>query len=140
SIGTTNGDTTFNVTGLLQNTSYDFAITARDAAGNVSGESNPISVTTTGTTGTIDYTSENANLITVDWTARDLFADRNVGIGTTNTQGYRLAVVGNMVAEEMNVKLQIKWPDFVFEEDYDLPSLKEVEEHILKKGYLLNMP
>ena len=45
-----------------------------------------------------------------------------------------------MVAEEVNVKLQVNWPDFVFEKDYVLPSLKEVEEHILKKGYLLNMP
>jgi len=141
SIGTTNGATTFNVTGLSQNTSYDFTVTANDLAGNVSSPSNALSVTTTGSgTGLIDYTSENSNLITVDWTAKDLFADGNLGIGTTDTHGYRLAVAGNMVAEEINVKLQVNWPDFVFEKDYDLPSLREVEEHILQKGYLLDMP
>ena len=140
SIGTTNGATTFNVTGLTQNTSYAFTVTARDAAGNVSAASNTVNVTTTGGGGIIDYTSANSNLTTVDWTARDLFANRNVGIGTTNTQGYRLAVAGSVVAEEVNVKLQVNWPDYVFESTYHLPSLKEVEEHILSQGYLINMP
>jgi len=139
SIGTTNGATTFNVTGLAQNTSYAFTVTARDAAGNISAPSNTANVTTTGT-GVVDYTSENANLATVDWTARDLFANRNVGIGTTNTQGYQLAVAGSVVAEEVNVKLQVNWPDYVFENSYNLPSLEEVEAHIQAKGYLLDMP
>ena len=140
-IGTTNGAATFNVAGLTPNTTYAFTVTARDAAGNVSGASNTVNVTTTGGGGgIIDYTSENSNLATVDWTARDLFANRNVGIGTTNTQGYRLAVAGSVVAEEVNVKLQVNWPDFVFEGNYNLPSLKEVEDHIKQKGYLLNMP
>lgn len=139
SIGTTNGALTFNVTGLTQNTTYAFTVTARDAVGNISPASNTANVTTTGG-GIIDYTSANSNLTTVDWTARDLFANRNIGIGTTNTQGYRLAVAGSMVAEAVNVKLQVNWPDYVFEKTYKLPSLKEVEEHILVKGYLLNMP
>ncbi|RTE53813.1 hypothetical protein EHW67_07715 [Arenibacter aquaticus] len=139
SIGTTNGATTFNVTGLTQNTSYAFTVTARDAAGNVSAVSNTANVTTTGT-GVVDYTSENANLATVDWNARDLFANRNVGIGTTNTQGYQLAVAGSVVAEEVNVKLQVNWPDYVFENSYNLPTLEEVEAHIQANGYLLNMP
>tara|TARA_R110002049_G_scaffold296797_1_gene485197 strand:- start:32353 stop:34188 length:1836 start_codon:yes stop_codon:yes gene_type:complete len=140
-IGTTNGALTFSVTGLTQSTSYAFTVTARDAAGNVSPVSNTANITTTGGGGgIIDYTSENSNLATVDWTARDLFANRNVGIGTTNTQGYRLAVAGSVVAEEVNVKLQVNWPDFVFERNYNLPSLKEVEDHIKQKGYLLNMP
>ncbi|MGV8814827.1 MAG: fibronectin type III domain-containing protein [Gelidibacter sp.] len=140
SVGTTTGATNFNVTGLTQGTAYSFTVTARDAAGNVSPSSNTVNVTTTGSAGIIDYTSENSNLITVDWKARDLFADRNVGIGTVDTHGYRLAVAGKMVAEEVNVKLKVNWPDYVFEEDYILPSLKEVEKHILQKGYLLNMP
>ncbi|PXX28383.1 fibronectin type III domain-containing protein [Arenibacter sp. ARW7G5Y1] len=139
-VGTTDGETIFNVTGLAQNTSYAFTVIARDAAGNVSAASNTANVTTIDGGGEIDYTSANSNLETVDWTARDLFANRNVGIGTTNTQGYRLAVAGSVVAEEVNVKLQVNWPDYVFEKTYNLPSLQEVEDHILEQGYLLNMP
>ena len=139
SIGTTTGALTFNVTGLTQNTSYAFTITARDAAGNVSPASNAANVTTTGT-GVIDYTSANSNLPTIDWTARDLFASRNVGIGTTNTQGYRLAVDGNVVAEEIKVELSQNWPDFVFTKNYGLPTLEQVERHILDKGHLENIP
>ena len=139
SVGTTTGALTFNVTGLTQNTAYAFTVTARDAAGNVSPASNTANVTTTGG-GIIDYTSANSNLPTVDWTARDLFASRNVGIGTTNTQGYRLAVDGNVVAEEIKVELSQNWPDFVFTKSYGLPTLEEVEQHILDKGHLQNIP
>jgi chitodextrinase len=139
SVGTTTGALTFNVTGLTQNTTYAFTVTARDAAGNVSPASNTANVTTTGS-GVIDYTSANSNLPTVDWTARDLFASRNVGIGTTNTQGYRLAVDGNVVAEEIKVELSQNWPDFVFTKSYGLPTLDEVEQHILDKGHLQNIP
>ncbi len=139
SIGTTTGALTFNVTGLAQNTSYAFTVTARDAAGNISAASNTANVTTGGS-GIIDYTSANANLPTIDWTGRDLFASRNVGIGTTNTQGYRLAIDGNVIAEEIKVELSQNWPDFVFTKSYGLPTLEEVERHILDKGHLQNIP
>ncbi|MGY3793774.1 hypothetical protein [uncultured Aquimarina sp.] len=64
----------------------------------------------------------------------------NVGIGTTNTQGYKLAVAGKVVAEEIKVALQNSWPDFVFEDSYALPTLQEVENHIDQKGHLINIP
>ena len=137
SIGLTGGATTFNITGLVDNTNYVFTVFARDAVPNISAVSNTANVLTLEVT---HYTVDNANLITVDWIARDLFADRNVGIGTTDTQGYRLAVAGNMIAEEIKVALQVNWPDFVFKNNYKLPSLKEVEEHINKFGHLINIP
>lgn len=62
----------------------------------------------------------------------------NVGIGTTNPDGWKLAVNGKIRAKE--VKVQTGWADFVFEENYDLPSLKEVEEHITEKGHLKDIP
>lgn len=64
----------------------------------------------------------------------------NVGIGTTDPKGYRLAVAGKMVAEEVNVKLQSAWPDFVFKRTYKLPSLTEVKEYIDKNKHLPDMP
>ncbi len=42
--------TTYNVTGLLVNTTYSFFVRARDAAGNISGVSNTVNVTTQSTT------------------------------------------------------------------------------------------
>lgn len=45
-VGTTSG-TSFNATGLSPSTTYNFYVRARDAAGNLSGNSGSVSVTTT---------------------------------------------------------------------------------------------
>ena len=45
-IGSTTGETTFEVTGLMPNTSYSFTIAAKDLAGNASEASGALSVTT----------------------------------------------------------------------------------------------
>ena len=64
----------------------------------------------------------------------------SVGIGTENTFGYKLAVNGKIGAKEVKVEVKSKWPDFVFEKNYNLPTLKEVENHIKEKGHLKNIP
>lgn len=64
----------------------------------------------------------------------------NVGIGTTDTKGYKLAVGGQAVAEKVRVTKQQNWSDFVFEQDYPLPNLSEVENHIQNKGHLPGIP
>src|SRR5690606_31634878 len=81
-IANTGTSTNFNVTGLTPDTSYGFTVLAQDAANNVSAAGNTVNVTSLIGSGVVTYTSENANLDTVDWTARDLFANRNIGIGT----------------------------------------------------------
>jgi len=64
-----------------------------------------------------------------------------VGVGTTNIpQNYRLAVAGKIISEEVKVKLQTDWPDYVFAEDYSLPTLQQVENHIKEVGHLENIP
>jgi hypothetical protein len=68
------------------------------------------------------------------------FIGGNVGIGVTDTKGYKLAVGGNMVAEKITVKLKTAWPDYVFAPEYTLPSLQEVEAHIKKYQHLPGMP
>ncbi|MBO0592798.1 fibronectin type III domain-containing protein [Cellulophaga sp. E16_2] len=141
SIGLTGGNSTFLITNLTAETTYIFTIAALDAANNVSIQSSELSVSTEAEVlPTIAYTSLNSNLTTVDWTVRDLYANQNVGIGTTDTQGYRLAVAGNVVAEEVKVALQVNWPDYVFDKKYELPSLEQVEKHINENGYLMHMP
>lgn len=64
--------------------------------------------------------------------------DGNVGIGTT-TPDEKLAVNGNIHTKEVRVDL-VGWSDFVFESNYNLPSLKEVETHIKEKGHLKDIP
>ncbi|MGX1931314.1 hypothetical protein [Flagellimonas sp. 2504JD4-2] len=60
------------------------------------------------------------------------------GIGTTSPDS-ELAVNGNIHAKEVKVDL-IGWPDYVFNEEHDLPTLEEVEKHIQEKGHLINIP
>jgi hypothetical protein len=64
----------------------------------------------------------------------------NVGIGTADTKGYKLAVAGNMIAESVKVQLQGSWPDYVFSKSYQLPSLQETEKHIKERGHLPGIP
>lgn len=64
----------------------------------------------------------------------------NVGIGTPDTFGYRLAVNGTIGAKEVKVETTSAWPDYVFEKEYKLPTLLEVEKYIKNKGHLHNIP
>ena len=63
----------------------------------------------------------------------------NLGIGTT-TPDSKLTVKGNIHTEEIKVDLSVPGPDYVFQKDYDLPTLEEVENHIREKGHLINIP
>ncbi|MEV4320109.1 CBM35 domain-containing protein [Actinocrispum sp. NPDC049592] len=59
---TVNG-TSLTVNGLTANTSYTFTVTAKDAAGNTSGSSNPVTATTSGGGGgPVDYQAEQATI------------------------------------------------------------------------------
>jgi hypothetical protein len=57
----------------------------------------------------------------------------NVGIGT-NTPYYKLDVCGTMRAKE--VRVETGWCDYVFADDYRLPSLKDVEAYIKANRHL----
>ncbi len=78
-----------------------------------------------------------------DWVTRtDLTIDGsgNVGIGTTDTFGYKLAVNGTIGAKEVIVETTSAWPDYVFGEEYKLPSLNEVETFTKTNKHLPNVP
>ncbi|MEM7298696.1 MAG: hypothetical protein AAF391_10580, partial [Bacteroidota bacterium] len=66
--------------------------------------------------------------------------DVSIGIGTYSTFGYKLAVNGTIGSKEVNVENTSAWPDFVFEKDYTLKSLEEVESHIAENGHLPDVP
>ncbi|PRD44963.1 hypothetical protein C5745_18840 [Sphingobacterium haloxyli] len=62
----------------------------------------------------------------------------NVGVGTA-TPTSKLAVNGNIRAREIKVETA-NWPDYVFQKDYELKSLSEVEKYINENGHLPEIP
>lgn len=63
-----------------------------------------------------------------------------VSIGTAIRQpGYLLSVNGKMKAKEVKVSM-VDWSDFVFQIDYKLPTLREVELFIAENGHLRDIP
>lgn len=63
----------------------------------------------------------------------------NVGIGTIYTGIHKLAVEGSIGARRVRVN-PTGWADFVFEEDYELPALGEVEGYIKANKHLPDVP
>lgn len=68
---------------------------------------------------------------------KSIMQDR-VGIGTA-TPTERLSVNGNIRAKEIKVETA-NWPDYVFQEDYDLISLGDLEAYIKENGHLPGIP
>jgi hypothetical protein len=63
----------------------------------------------------------------------------NIGIGVW-AGDHKLAVAGSIISEEVVVKLQSNWPDFVFTDDYSLKNLYELEDYIQKHNHLVDIP
>lgn len=63
----------------------------------------------------------------------------NIGIGTVDPRGFKLAVKGNVHAEQVNVDLN-NWADYVFSPTYQLPSLSQTKSYIDHNHHLPDMP
>lgn len=64
-----------------------------------------------------------------------------VRIGETVTpSGYKLAVDGKAICTELLVRLVANWPDYVFNNQYKLLGLTEVEDFIKKNNHLPGIP
>ena len=64
----------------------------------------------------------------------------NVGIGTKNPQA-KLAVNGDILAKSIRVNTSSTyWPDYVFEDGYNLMSLRDLESYIVKNKHLPGIP
>lgn len=75
--------------------------------------------------------------VTAPQNAFILTSEGNVGIGTASPT-HKMAVNGTIRAKELIV--DTGWADYVFQEDYQLPSLSEVESYIQEHGHLPGMP
>ncbi|KAA1244075.1 hypothetical protein [Aquimarina sp. RZ0] len=76
-----------------------------------------------------------SNDATTDYDMRLILRDNN----TLGVSGGNLAVDGTIKTKEVEVKTNV-WADFVFKNDYNLPTLKEVEHHIQEHGHLSDLP
>ncbi|NDI99533.1 hypothetical protein GWA97_10650 [Flavobacterium sp. LaA7.5] len=106
----------------------------------------------------IDNSSTQTPLIRGDFAANTLVFNGRVGItnealadqanlfpttaGGVNVNSYQLFVKGGILTEEIRVNLKSpsNWADYVFEENYTLLSLEEVECFIQENGHLPNVP
>ncbi len=61
---------------------------------------------------------------------------QKMSIGTaTKSPTYNLSVLGGIISDEVRVQLQ-PWPDYVFETDYTLQPLSEVEKYVQQHKHL----
>ncbi|MAW96209.1 MULTISPECIES: hypothetical protein [unclassified Leeuwenhoekiella] len=57
-----------------------------------------------------------------------------------NVSNYGLFVGGGILTEEVRVSLQNEWADYVFEDNYKLMSIEDLEDYISREGHLPNIP
>lgn len=72
----------------------------------------------------------------------NILTSSNIGIGTSSfvdgNDSYRLSVDGAVRAHR--VRVYTTWADYVFEKNYNLPTLEDVEKHIEENGHLKDIP
>jgi hypothetical protein len=81
----------------------------------------------------------NGEVLSANYERFRITSSGDVGIGTTDPKGYKLAVNGKVRAHEIKVETA-NWPDYVFAKDYQLPDLRETELHIKTNGHLPGIP
>jgi hypothetical protein len=95
----------------------------------------------TNTLGILGAVNNAVGAIKLGLTGPKLYGENgNLGIGTTNITGYKLAVAGIIHAEEVKVEHADSWYDFVFDENYELQDVYELEEFIKQNKHLPDVP
>jgi len=70
----------------------------------------------------------------------DLYVNGSVYIKGDSPETYSIYIEGTGVAEELDILLKGDWGDFVFQDDYPLLPLNELQDFIDKNGHLPEMP
>lgn len=140
--GTMYYNTTSNTIKGFQNGSWKNILTDADVAS--------VTSSTWGLSGN-DVVNESNNFIgtksaqslifkTSSTEALRITAQGNIAIGTTDPKGYRLAVNGDALFTKVKVKSYGTWPDYVFNKNYKLASLIEIEKYIELHKHLPGVP
>jgi hypothetical protein len=68
-------------------------------------------------------------------------SDGRICMGTTAAAtGYKLSVNGKVTCTEVLVEALANWPDYVFQDGYELMSLEELEKNIIEQKHLPGLP
>ncbi len=71
----------------------------------------------------------------------DTYIGGDLRVGwTADVPGYLVAIDGKVMCEELRVELSGDWPDYVFDKDYNLMPLNELEKSIIKNKHLPGLP
>ena len=143
--GTENGSKlqvngTFSVASLATATNTDFAVSV-DALGNFHKTTNTIA------SNTLNISALTTNYIP-KYSGNSVFGNSllfdngtSVGIGTiTPSSNYKLAVEGMIGARKIKVTQVTPWADYVFNDDYKLQSLPDLELFIKSNKHLPEVP
>lgn len=103
-------------------TSGTISVCGTNICGNGTSSSMPVQVA--------DWIQKNNNLY---------FNLGNIGIGTSNPL-YKLSVKGTIGCGELKVEIVSGWADYVFNSNYKLRSIKEVEDFINTNKHLPEIP
>lgn len=70
-----------------------------------------------------------------------LYVSGNVRIGSAaEATGYKVSIDGKVMCEELRVQTSSAWPDYVFTDEHERPSLDELETRINELGHLPGVP
>ena len=117
-IGSTTTATTFAVTGLTASTAYTFNVRAKDAAGNVSLNSNTVSVTTLAVS-TVTYCASRGNNTVDEFINRVQLGTINNLSGNNGGYGNFTSLSTNLVRGRSNsITITPTWTGTVFREGY----------------------
>ncbi len=143
-IGTNNPIAKLDVNGVTKVNSL--SIDSQNSVASVNGFSNRIEFTGGGSGAMVFHPGEEDELMfgmhsngNFYWgTGRNATKPDYYGMYLNASEG-NLGIKGRLAAKEVKVDVD-GWSDFVFEENYELPTLEEVEKHIKEKGHLKDIP
>lgn len=94
----------------------------------------------------VNGTNTNSGFVIAPWdhslSGIRISNDGNVSIGSSDNFGYKLAVNGEIGCKKVHVEITSTWPvpDYVFNNDYKLLSLNDLEKFIVVNKHLPDVP